>query len=91
MCGWPAVYNTFNVQPHLVSRPTHRQFWTAAQNSWTDATAAATGDRPGNGSEGSFMADVVLVETARIGLDTRFLRYFNCLRYIRQPTVNFPG
>jgi transposase-like protein len=35
-----AVYNTFNAQRHLVSRPTHRQFRTAAQNSWSDATAA---------------------------------------------------
>jgi putative transposase len=34
-----AVYNTFNAQRHLVSRPTHRQFRTAAQNSWSDATA----------------------------------------------------
>jgi putative transposase len=36
-----AVYNTFNVQRHLISRPTLRQFRTAAQNSWSDATAAA--------------------------------------------------
>jgi transposase-like protein len=36
-----AVYNTFNVQRHLISRPTHRQFRTAAQQSWSDATAAA--------------------------------------------------
>jgi putative transposase len=35
-----AVYNTFNVQRHLISRVTHRQFRTASQNSWTDATAA---------------------------------------------------
>jgi hypothetical protein len=35
-----AVYNTFNAQRHLISRPTHRQFRTAAQNSWSDATAA---------------------------------------------------
>src|SRR5208283_5903683 len=35
-----AIYNTFNVQLHLVSRPTHRQFQTAAQNSWSDATSA---------------------------------------------------
>jgi len=39
--GHAAVYNTFNLQRHLVSRPTHRQFRTAAQNSWSDATAAA--------------------------------------------------
>ena len=36
-----AVYNTFNVQRHLVRRPTHRQFRTAAHNSWSDATVAA--------------------------------------------------
>jgi hypothetical protein len=35
-----AVYNTFNLQPHLISRPTHRQFRTEAHNSWSDATAA---------------------------------------------------
>src|ERR1700730_867441 len=36
-----AVYNTFNVQQHLIRRPTHRQFRTAAHNSWSDATVAA--------------------------------------------------
>ena len=36
-----AVYNTFNVQRHLISRPTHRQFRTSAHQSWSDATAAA--------------------------------------------------
>jgi len=36
-----AVYNTFNVQRHLIRRPTHRLFRTAAHNSWSDATAAA--------------------------------------------------
>ena len=35
-----AVYNTFNVQRHLISRPTHRRFRTAAQQSWNEATAA---------------------------------------------------
>ena len=35
-----AVYNTFNVQRHLVSRPTHRRFRTAAHQSWREATAA---------------------------------------------------
>jgi transposase-like protein len=35
------VYNTFNVQRHLIRRPTHRQFRTAAHNSWSDATVAA--------------------------------------------------
>jgi putative transposase len=36
-----AVYNTFNVQRHLISRPIHRQLRTAAHSSWSDATAAA--------------------------------------------------
>ena len=36
-----AVYNTFNVQRHLMSRPTHRRFRTSAHQSWSDATAAA--------------------------------------------------
>jgi transposase-like protein len=35
-----AVYNTFNVQRHLISRPTHQQFRTAAHISWSDATVA---------------------------------------------------
>src|SRR5881398_1618532 len=35
------VYNTFNVQRHLISRPTHRRFRTAAPQSWNAATAAA--------------------------------------------------
>src|SRR6202035_2037465 len=33
-----AVYNTFNLQRHLISRRIHRQFRTAAHNSWSDAT-----------------------------------------------------
>ena len=36
-----AVYNAFNVQRHLISRPTHRLFRTAAHQSWNEATAAA--------------------------------------------------
>ena len=36
-----AVYNNFNVQRHLISRSTHRQFRTAAHQSWNEATAAA--------------------------------------------------
>jgi hypothetical protein len=36
-----AVYNTFNVQRHLVSRTTHRQFRTAAHQCWSEATVAA--------------------------------------------------
>jgi transposase-like protein len=35
------VYNTFNVQRHLISRPTYRRFRTAAHQSWREATAAA--------------------------------------------------
>jgi putative transposase len=35
-----AVYNTFNVQRHLIRRSTQRQFRTTAHNSWSDATAA---------------------------------------------------
>jgi len=35
-----AVYNTFNVQRHLIRRPTHRRFRTVAHSSWSDATAA---------------------------------------------------
>ena len=37
-----AVYNTFNVQRHLISRPTHRQFRSAAHKSWSDTTAAVS-------------------------------------------------
>jgi transposase-like protein len=36
-----AVYNAFNVQRHLISRPTHRQFRTAAHQSWSEAAVAA--------------------------------------------------
>ena len=36
-----AVYNTFNVQRHLVSRPTHRRFRTATHQSCSDTSAAA--------------------------------------------------
>ena len=35
-----AVYNTFNVQRHLISRPTLRLFRAEAMMSWTEATAA---------------------------------------------------
>src|SRR5262249_51541015 len=35
-----AVYNTFNVQRHLVSRSTHRRIPTAAHQCWREATAA---------------------------------------------------
>ena len=36
-----AVYNTFNTQPHLVSRPKLRKFRGEAHAAWRDATAAA--------------------------------------------------
>jgi DDE domain len=35
-----AVYNTFNVQRHIISRQIHRQFRAAAHKSWSDATVA---------------------------------------------------
>lgn len=35
------IYNTFNVQPHLISRPTLRRLRTDAHQAWTDATQAA--------------------------------------------------
>ena len=36
-----AVYNTFNLQEHLVTRPTLRRFRAAAHRAWADATRAA--------------------------------------------------
>ena len=38
---YAAVYNTFNVRPHLVSRPTLRVFRAAAHQTWAAATVAA--------------------------------------------------
>jgi putative transposase len=35
------MYNTFNVQRHLISRRTLRQLRTEAMNLWDAATAAA--------------------------------------------------
>ena len=35
------IYNTFNLQSHLVTRPTLRRFRAAADHAWTVATAAA--------------------------------------------------
>ena len=35
-----AIYNTFNVQRHLRSRRTLRQFWPEALNTWQVVTAA---------------------------------------------------
>ena len=36
-----AIYNTFNVQRHLISRRTLRQFRSEAMRTWRAATAAA--------------------------------------------------
>jgi len=36
-----AIYNTFNVQRHLISRRTLRQFRTEAMSAWRDVTAVA--------------------------------------------------
>ena len=36
-----AVFNTFNVQRHLTSAPTHRILRDAAMNTWRQAAAAA--------------------------------------------------
>jgi transposase-like protein len=36
-----AIYNTFNVQRHLISRRTLRQFRAAAMERWQEVTAAA--------------------------------------------------
>jgi transposase-like protein len=35
------IYNTFNIQPHLIRRPTLRQFRAEAHQAWAAATAAA--------------------------------------------------
>jgi putative transposase len=36
-----AIYNTFNLQQHLISRSTLRKFRTAANEAWTAATLVA--------------------------------------------------
>ena len=36
-----AVYNTFNIQPHLISRPELRTLRAQAHEAWALATAAA--------------------------------------------------
>ena len=36
-----AVYNVFNLQPHLIRRPALRQFRAEAHQTWAAATAAA--------------------------------------------------
>jgi transposase-like protein len=36
-----AVYNTFNIQRHLIRRPTLRLFRAEANRAWATATAAA--------------------------------------------------
>ncbi|WP_445505330.1 DDE-type integrase/transposase/recombinase, partial [Microvirga sp. G4-2] len=38
---YAAVYNTFNLQRHLISRRTLRRFRTAAEAQWHQATVAA--------------------------------------------------
>ena len=35
------IYNTFNLQPHLVTRPTLRKFRADAHQAWAEATVAA--------------------------------------------------
>ena len=35
------IYNTFNLQPHLIRRPTLRLFRVEAHQAWAAATAAA--------------------------------------------------
>ena len=39
LSGHAAIYNTFNTQPHLISRPTLRRFRATAYQTWTAATA----------------------------------------------------
>ncbi|MDB5408737.1 MAG: hypothetical protein JWL84_3649 [Rhodospirillales bacterium] len=36
-----AVYNVFNIQPHLISRPGLRQLRAGAQLAWAEAAVAA--------------------------------------------------
>jgi putative transposase len=36
-----AVFNVFNIQPHLIRRPTLRRFRAEAHQTWVAATAAA--------------------------------------------------
>jgi transposase-like protein len=36
-----SIYNTFNLQPHLIRRPTLRQFRTEAHRAWDAATTTA--------------------------------------------------
>ena len=38
---YAAIHNTFNVQPHLIRRPTLRQFRAEAHRVWAEATVAA--------------------------------------------------
>ncbi len=40
LCVHAAVFNTFNVQRHLISRPTLRLFRAEAMTHWNAATAA---------------------------------------------------
>lgn len=36
-----AIYNAFNLQPHLIRRPTLHRFRTAAHQAWAEATVSA--------------------------------------------------
>ena len=36
-----AIYNTFNIERHLISRKTMRRFRTSAMEEWLTASAAA--------------------------------------------------
>ena len=42
-----AVYNTFDTQPHLISRPGLRILRAQAHQTWAEACAAAAWRRPG--------------------------------------------
>jgi transposase-like protein len=41
LSGHAPIYNTFNLQPHLIRRPTLRLFRAQAHRAWVEATAAA--------------------------------------------------
>ncbi len=41
ICRTSAIYNTFNIQPHLMSRKTLRQFRGEAMHTWQSVVAAA--------------------------------------------------
>ena len=41
LATYAAIYNVFNLQPHLIRRPTLRQVRAEAHRTWAVATAAA--------------------------------------------------